>query len=182
MQALGTVLLGLFSTLHVTTLERQEGTLAAVRVRDAPGLVWVTGQLGGLWVICALFSIGSGAAIGITLWASGVGISPGGLVVAALVIAAYVRWFASYLENVVTAGIAGGLFSMLGFLKPWADEISGLGWWLSRPVPNLGWISEVGRSCFIIDFTSLPLVVPYAVVVFIIFALLSARAIQRHEF
>ena len=98
------------------------------------------------------------------------------------VVIAYTLWFAGYGRNIVFVALAAGLMTTLGHLKSLANEVDGLGWWLSRPVPDLG---QMGVGSWI--GPGLPLgsglgILSYALGYVLIFGWLAARSYSRREY
>ncbi|GAB5562123.1 MAG: hypothetical protein SynsKO_37700 [Synoicihabitans sp.] len=188
-QALVTIVIAIVSMVQVSAAERSEGTLRLAMAHGIRPSAWVWGQMIGIGRWIGVYLISSTLAIGIAFQAAGIQVPwptlvDGGLSHLAVggVVISFTRWFASYLSHIAVVSVAAGLFAGLGYLKPLVEESGGLGWWMSRPIPNLVWMGESAMMGSGWNLSHGLIAVLYALAFAVVFLALSARSLSRREF
>ena len=188
-QAVGSVVIAVAGVLAVVWREREDGLGQMMQAHGLSGTAVVFGQWVGIWLVSFVFVIGSAGVIAAMLRIAGHEVPTAQLIWAAVlhgakggVVIAFTLWFAGYARSMVFVVLAAGLMTALGHLKSLANEIDGLGWWLSRPVPDL---SLLGGGRWMEQ--GMPMLtgvshLTYALGYLLIFGWLAARSYSRREY
>ncbi|MBT5902926.1 MAG: hypothetical protein HOH58_12550, partial [Opitutaceae bacterium] len=97
------------------------------------------------------------------------------------VIVALGRWLSAFGRSLIFVMVAAALLTVVGHLKTWTETLGGLGWWLTRPIPNLSWLGEAGYQQGIFDAADVMRALIYASGYMLVFLMLAAKAETRRE-
>lgn len=185
-QALGSMVFAISAIGQLAANQRDSAYFPVLIGRGVSCSVIVAGEVIGTLVLVGVYVVGCAAIITALLWTTGWNLSANELFIVSTmhllkagVVISFARWFSSYSGNLLFVVMAASLLAVIGHLKPWTESLGGLGWVLTRPVPNLAWLSGAGWSGSNIDLGSAAAAILYAAGFMVIFIYLGSRSINR---
>ncbi|MDB4473372.1 hypothetical protein N9023_00050 [Opitutaceae bacterium] len=187
-QSLGVIILAIVMIGQLKARQTSTGHAEVLWARGVLPSIVVAGEVLGLVVLLAVFVGGSAIVLGIVLVAGGNSPNGGELVIASgmqwvkgAVVVALGRWCSAFGRSLFFVMVATALFSVVGHLKTWTETLGGLGWWFTRPIPNLSWLGQSGYSSGHFDVVAALGTLGYAAGYIMIFLFLAAKAEGRRE-
>ena len=185
-QALGAMVFAVSAIDQLAASRRDSGYFPVLIGRGISYSVIVAGEVIGTLLLVGVFVVGSAMVIAAILWATGWNVPANELFIVSTmhmmkagVVISFARWFSSYSGNILFIVMAASLLAVIGHLKPCTESVGGLGWVLTRPVPNLAWLSGAGWNGSNLELGSAAAAIFYATGFIVIFIYLGSRSINR---
>jgi hypothetical protein len=181
-QSVGVLILAIVMMGQLNARQASTGHPEVLRARGVSSLIVVAGE------VLAVFVGGSAVVLGVMLVVGGYALPGGELMVGSgmhwvkgAVVVALGRWFSAFGRSLFFVMVATALVTAVGHLKTWTETLGGLGWWLTRPIPNLSWLGQAGYSSGNFDVNASLGALGYAAGYIMIFMFWAANAEGRRE-
>jgi hypothetical protein len=169
-QSVGVLILAIVMMGQLNARQASTGHPEVLRARGVSSLIVVAGE------VLAVFVGGSAVVLGVMLV-----VGSGMHWVKGAVVVALGRWFSAFGRSLFFVMVATALVTAVGHLKTWTETLGGLGWWLTRPIPNLSWLGQAGYSSGNFDVNASLGALGYAAGYIMIFMFWAANAEGRRE-
>lgn len=187
-QSVGGMILAILMIGQLKARQTSTGQAEVLWARGVSPAIVVAGEVLALAALLAIFIGGSAVVLGMVLVFGGYSFPGGELVVSSgmqgvkgAVVLALGRWFSAFGRSLFFVMMATVLLTVVGHLKTWTETLGGLGWWLTRPIPNLSWLGQAGYSSGHFDVNDALGAAGYAAGYLMIFLFLAAKAEGRRE-
>lgn len=187
-QSVGAIVLAIVMVGQLKARQLHSGHLEVLLARGTAPSIVVAGEVLGVLALVAVFIGGCAGGLGIALVVGGYSppwseliVSSSMQVMKVVVILAFCRWFSAFGRSLFFIMMASALLTVVGHVKTWTETLGGMGWWLTRPVPNLSWLGGAGISPAGFDAGEALRALVYTAGYLVIFLVLASKAEARRE-